>query len=304
MDRAAIWIFLERNRRTCGPGRTGGQSSISSCASQARGSLGVRQMNEQRRASGLRPDSGGKLGTSEENNFNEGRQGLSEQEEFNKEEKCVLDLLTQGLSREFPNPQRVGCPDFAVLRGIAFRKLRLAEVEPWLEHLGSCSPCFQEFTELRKQATTRRRHTQAWLAVAAVPIFAVAGWLWVRTQHSVQPTETAVLDLRELSVARGQNPTQSDQRPLEIHRSAKHLILDLPIGSKEGAYDIAILSESGTQILGPAAPRSCRITLSACGLMSTLAEFRQGCIFLLCANPVWNGPDTPSAYFDRIRRLG
>ena len=207
-------------------------------------------MNEQRRASGLRPDPEGKLGTPEESNFNEGRQGLSEQEELNTDEQRVLDLLTQGLSREFPNPQRVGCPDSSVLTGIAFRKLRLAEVEPWLEHLGSCSPCFQEFTELRKQATTRRRHTQAWLAVAAVLIFAVAGWLWVRTQHPVQPTETAVLDLREFSVGRGQNPTQTDQRPLEIHRSAKHLILDLPIGSKEGSYDIAILSESGAHILG------------------------------------------------------
>src|SRR5208337_3805191 len=206
MDRAAIWIFLERNRRTCGPGRTGGQSSISSCASQTRGSPGVRQMKEQRQTSGPHPDADGKLGTSGGNIFNEGRQVLSEQEEFNTDEKRVLDLLTQGLSREFPNPQRVGCPDSAVLSGVAFRKLRLAEVEPWLEHLSSCSPCFQEFTELRKQATSQRRRTQAWLAVAAVLIFAVAGWLWVRTQHAVQPPETAVLDLRDLSLARGQNP--------------------------------------------------------------------------------------------------
>ena len=161
-----------------------------------------------------------------------------------------MDLLTWGLSREFPNPGRVGCPDSAILRGIALRKLQLAEVEPWLEHLGSCSPCFQEFTELRKQAASQRRRTQAWLAAAAVLILAVAGWLWVRTQHAVQPPETAVLDLRDLSVARGQNPTQSDQRPLEIHGSAKHLILDLPIGSKEGAYDLALLSESGKQIWG------------------------------------------------------
>ena len=70
----------------------------------------------------------------------------------------------------------------------------------------------------------------------------------MRTRHSVQPAEVAILDLREISVARGQSPTQTDQRPLEIHRSAKHLILDLPIGSKEGAYDLALLSESGTQI--------------------------------------------------------
>jgi hypothetical protein len=207
-------------------------------------------MKEQRRASGPHPDPDGKLGISEESNFNEGRQVLSEQEEFNKEEKRVLDLLTQGLSREFPNPRRVGCPDSAVLRGIAFRKLRLAEVEPWLEHLSSCSPCFQEFTELRKQAASQRRGTQAWLAAAAVLILAVAGWLWVRTQHAAQPPETAVLDLRGFSVPRGENPAQMNQPHLELNRTARHLILDLPVGSEEGTYDVALLSETGTQILG------------------------------------------------------
>src|SRR5271157_6535316 len=207
-------------------------------------------MKGRRHASGLHSDVEGKLGVSAGDDFNGSRQVLSEQEEFNQEEKRVLELLTRGLSREFPNPQRVGCPDSAVLRGIAFRKLRLAEVDQWLEHLSSCSPCFREFTELRKIAASQRRRTHAWLAVAAVLIFAVVGWLWVRMQHSVQPTETAVLDLRELSVARGQDPTQTDQRRLEIHRSAGHLILDLPIGSKEGSYDVVLLSETGTQILG------------------------------------------------------
>ena len=207
-------------------------------------------MKGRRHASGLHSDVEGKLGVSAGDDFNGSRQVLNEQEEFNQEEKRVLDLLTRGLSREFPNPQRVGCPDSAVLRGIAFRKLRLSEADRWLEHLSSCSPCYQEFTELRKEATSQRRRTQAWIAVAAVLIFAVAGWLWVRIHHSVQPPETAVLDLRDLSLARGQNPNQAGQRPLEIHRSVKHLILDLPIGSKEGAYEIGLLSETGAPVLG------------------------------------------------------
>src|SRR5271157_4134982 len=206
-------------------------------------------MKGRRHASGLHSDVEGKLGVSAGDDFNGSRQVLNEQEEFNQEEKRVLELLTQGLSREFPNPQRVGCPDSAVLRGIAFRKLRLPEVDRWLEHLSSCSPCYREFTELRKKAASQRRRTQAWIAVAAVLVFTVAVWLWVRIQHAVQPPETAVLDLRELSVARGQNPTQTDQRPLEIHRSAKHLILDLPIGSKEGAYDLALMSDTGAQVI-------------------------------------------------------
>ena len=197
----------------------------------------------------MHSDSDGKLGLSaQDNHLREGRQILSEKEEFNKDEKRVLDLLTRGLSRECPNPQRVGCPGSAVLRGIAFHKLRLGEVDKWLDHLGSCSPCYQEFTELRKQAVSQRRRAQAWIAVAAVLILTVTGWLWVRTHHQVPPPETAVLDLRELSVARGQNPSQTNQHPLEISRSAKHLILELPIGSKEGSYDVALLSESGNQI--------------------------------------------------------
>jgi hypothetical protein len=45
--------------------------------------------------------------------------------ELSKEEVGILDLLARGLSREFPNPQRVGCPSSKVLRDIAFRKLPL-----------------------------------------------------------------------------------------------------------------------------------------------------------------------------------
>jgi len=157
--------------------------------------------------------------------------------------------LRQGLSREFPNPQRTGCPDSAVLKAIALGKLRLSEVDQSLDHLGSCSPCFQEFTEFRRQAASQHRRIQAWVAVAAVLVFAVTGWLWVRTRPSVETTDTAVLDLRDRSVARGQNQYETGQEPLKISRSTKHLILDLPIGSKEGPYDFGLLTETGDQIL-------------------------------------------------------
>ena len=177
-----------------------------------------------------------------------GRRVLKEQQEFNGEEKQILDLLDRGLSRDFPNPQRVGCPDSAMLKGIALHKVPLAEADRWLDHFSSCSPCFQEFTQFRKQAVDRRRRTQLWLAAAAVLLFAVAGWLWVRTRPSVQTSATVVLDLRERSVARGENPADAKQLALEIPRTAKHLIMDLPIGSKEGSYDLALLNEAGDEV--------------------------------------------------------
>lgn len=65
----------------------------------------------------------------------------------------------------------------------------------------------------------------------------------------MQTTETAVLDLRERSVARGQNPSDTGQAPLEIPRTAKHLVLDLPIGSKEGPYDVGLITDTGDELL-------------------------------------------------------
>jgi hypothetical protein len=176
------------------------------------------------------------------------RQDLNQQDEFNAEEKRILDLLDRGLSRDFPNPRRVGCPGHAILKSIALHKLPLSEADPWLDHLSSCSPCFQEFSEIRNEAAAQRRRAQMWLAAAAMVILAFAGWLWVRSRPSGQTVAVVVLDLRGRATVRGENPPDTSQQPLVIPRSAKNLNLDLPIGSKEGAYDVALLNESGAEL--------------------------------------------------------
>jgi hypothetical protein len=178
----------------------------------------------------------------------ESRRVLKEQEEFNGEEKRILDLLNRGLSRDFPNPQRLGCPGSAILKSIALHKVPLAEADPWLEHFSSCSPCFHEFGEIRKQAAGQRRQTQMWLAAAAMVLLAVAGWMWVRSRPTGQTAAVVVLDLRARSTARGENPSETSQPPLEVPRSAKSLKLELPIGSNEGAYDVALLNPSGVEL--------------------------------------------------------
>jgi hypothetical protein len=159
-----------------------------------------------------------------------------------------LDLLGKGLSRDFPNPQRVGCPDSALLRRIALRKVPLSEADRWLNHFSSCSPCFQDFTQFRKQAVERRR-TQVWLAAAAVLIFAIAAWLWVRTRPPAQTAVVVLLDLRDRATVRGENPPQINQLPLEVPRTAKTLNSELPIGSNEGPYEVALFDPSGTELL-------------------------------------------------------
>ena len=174
---------------------------------------------------------------------------LSSESQSNAADKRLLDSLRQGLATEFPNPERIGCPGNALVQGIAQGKVPLIEAEPWLDHLGSCSPCFREFKEFRRQAATQRRRVLTLVATAAVLLFAVGGWLLVRARRSAEATDTAVLDLRERSVARGQTSSETGQAPLEIPRTAKHLVLDLPIGSKEGPYDVGLLTDTGDQLL-------------------------------------------------------
>ncbi len=160
-----------------------------------------------------------------------------------------MDVLARGLSREFPNPERVGCPDSSILRGIASHKLPLSQAASWFDHLSACSPCFQDFNRFRREATGQRRRMQVWLAAVAVLLFAFGGLLWVRSRPLPHAPDVAVLDLRDRSAARGQNPYETGQAPLEIPRTARHLVLDLPIGSNEGAYDVGLLAETGDQIL-------------------------------------------------------
>jgi hypothetical protein len=85
------------------------------------------------------------------------------------------------------------------------------------------------------------------LAAAAVLLIVIGGLLFLRSRPSVQ-TATVTIDLRAHSVSRGQNPPETNQSPIELPRQAKHLILDLPIGSKEGNYELALLGSSGEEI--------------------------------------------------------
>ena len=87
-----------------------------------------------------------------------------------------------------------------------------------------------------------------WLAAAAVVLLAIAGWLWVRSRPSGQTAAVVVLDLRGRATVRGENPPETSQPPLEIPRNAKTLNLELPIGSNEGAYDVALLNPSGAEL--------------------------------------------------------
>ena len=87
-----------------------------------------------------------------------------------------------------------------------------------------------------------------WLAAAAMVLIAVGGWLWVRSRPSEQTAAVVVLDLRGRATVRGESEPSNSQPPLEMSHNARSLTLELPIGSNEGSYDVALLGPNGAEL--------------------------------------------------------
>lgn len=156
-------------------------------------------------------------------------------------------MLGRGLRKEFPNPERIGCPGAEVLKKIASRKMPLSEAETWLDHLGSCSPCYNDFSQFREASQRDRRRTLLAVAASILLVATVAGWALLRNRNENLAARTAILDLRNRSVARG-GETNPDEPPLELTRTSTNLKILLPLGSSEGPYDVRIVTLSGEEI--------------------------------------------------------
>lgn len=204
--------------------------------------------------------------------------GYSEREELH-----ILDVLNRGLLKEFPNPDRVGCPSSDVLKRIASREMPLSEAEKWLDHLGSCSPCYRDFLQLKSAHRARRRRTLLAIAASVLFLASLAGWVLLRNQKQPLVAQTAALDLRNRSLTRGgeSNPIAP---PLAVDRSVKHLTVYLPLGSADGPYDI-------------------RITATAAGAVFTttgMASLKDGITSLEAAVDLSSTP--PGQYVLEVRR--
>jgi hypothetical protein len=165
-----------------------------------------------------------------------------------REEARILEVFSRGLLREFPNPDRQGCPPSEVLKRIASHEMPLSEAERWLDHLGSCSPCYRDYLDL--QAANRRSLHWAWFAVAAGILLSIlaVGRIFFPRHHELPPSPTtAVLDLRNRSVTRGaeQGPAEG---PLEVSRHASQWDIQLPLGSADGPYEVRLSTPQGQQV--------------------------------------------------------
>ena len=154
----------------------------------------------------------------------------------------------------FPNPERSGCPDKETLRAIAARNLSLEQVVEWVDHIGFCSPCYVEYDELRRQVVNRRWMRFGAIAAGIAIVVALGIWAWFggwgHLRNEAGAYQVCRLDLRDRFILRGggdQSP-KPPAAPLELSRGRLDLELDLPIGSREGRYEVQVLEQPGKPV--------------------------------------------------------
>jgi hypothetical protein len=172
----------------------------------------------------------------------------------------LQDIVQQAILREFPNPERKGCPGTAVLRQLANRP-RPTRDAAW-DHVTHCSPCYREFLDLREQVkrrlelerrqVIRRRAVLGGIAVVLVGGGIAAYELFERREPGSQelgPYLPTLLDLRDTSRTRSAGGQTAAAKPHVLPAKRLDLTILLPIGSEPGRYDIQWLKDVDKPLL-------------------------------------------------------
>jgi hypothetical protein len=159
-----------------------------------------------------------------------------------------MDLL---FGRAHPNPPREECPPAELLTRLAHRELPIGD--PAYDHIGKCSPCYQELRAIQQADAARLavavRRKRLKYAAAAVLVLAMAGsWFALRQTGDTGGTavsttaaeQQARLDLRPFAVTRGDERTKEPEG-LVLSRARLKVTIQLPVGSEPGEYQVQVL---------------------------------------------------------------
>jgi hypothetical protein len=151
--------------------------------------------------------------------------------------------VQQAILRNFPNPERKGCPGDEVVREVAARR-ELIEDDAW-KHITHCSPCYATFLEHKEQIRRERRRRGLLIlvgaAVAACLLIVAGAWLigiFPRAQTPAIVAADRTVDLYDWDVQRGADLKEG--RQIALPRTIVRVHVVLPRFSRAGVYQVAV----------------------------------------------------------------
>ena len=142
-------------------------------------------------------------------------------------------LLDRELAEGFPNPNRNGCPDSDFLQRVVRHQVPISEIDPWIDHLGSCSECFGEFNRLKVASSARRRQRVILYAAAACVVLASAVLLWRQLRRAPE-ISTSGAAATNTAVTTGGRTGQQDVGNAGADRKSFEVILNLTQSTTRG----------------------------------------------------------------------
>jgi hypothetical protein len=165
-----------------------------------------------------------------------------------------FDPVDETFARANSNPVRAGCPDAAVLRDLAAKRLPIDDSA--YKHLTQCSPCYAEVREMQSELAARRLRLRTRAAIAAAIVLTIGGDLWfsrsqrapgptlARNDPVIAPIQATRLDLRPYAVDRS-DQNRSKMPPSILQRVRQRLEITLPVGAPAGKYELNIVTPQG-----------------------------------------------------------
>jgi|SRR5690348_3834324 hypothetical protein len=167
----------------------------------------------------------------------------------------LREAVQETILRNFPNPERKGCPGDAVVREVSGRR-ELIEDDAW-QHITHCSPCYATFLQFKDEFRKARRRRGLAIILSAVALVAISvGITSYAVNHrvespAIQSGESFVaarLDLRDSSLQRGAEAGSKTIAALTLPRKKLNLTIDLPFGSEAGKYELQ-LRKAGQELV-------------------------------------------------------
>jgi hypothetical protein len=140
---------------------------------------------------------------------------------------------------------------------MAFRRTKADLTQLPVSHIASCSPCFREYTQLRKTAQ-HQRIAKTMIAVAASILLVVgAVALWnkrapvesprvAETPVPPAPLATVMVNLASMTRTRG-GGTEVSRLTLPAKRFIGHV--QMPVGSEPGSYEVRVAQADDNTVI-------------------------------------------------------
>jgi hypothetical protein len=166
-------------------------------------------------------------------------------------------LLQDSILRDYPNPERKGCPGGVIVQELAERPLdQSIEDDPHWNHITHCSECYREFLVFNEASRRRARTRKAvvgWGLALGAAVIAIAALLGVR-QSTIFPKRPQNAELvyakRTIVIPSMERSGNVDEeKPLFLERLPLELTIQLPVGSRAGTYELQLKRDDRTVLL-------------------------------------------------------